>query len=268
MEALPSRPEISIAAGSTLTATGVSGAILRFGSRAWPYLNAARAAAARQWATTFFSAGSTAAGSGPTEAAPNYNSTVSHSGAARSQSGLPSFTGSGGGGDGGSRLCVLNLGCGGEPRISELSGRYPRARIVLVDPNVNAVNMGLEAYRAENGAMPSNVEVIITRGELLPSGVFDRVYVENVHPNYQGAAMDAARLLRPGGQAFITYDTSFETPSLLFSRFTAEITLRAAGFQTQAISYDEAVHMLPFDPATSNLYQFSEALEIRAPPAH
>ncbi len=267
LEALPSRPEIGMAAGATLAAEGTGAAILRFGPRALPYLNAARAAAARQWAATFFSAGSTAAGGGPTGPMPNYNSAAPTNGVARSRPGLPSSIGGGGGGDGGSGLCILNLGCGGEPRISELSGRYPRARIVLADPDVNAMTMGIEAYRAENGGMPSNVEHIFTSGQFLPSGVFDRVYIENVHPNYQAAATDAARLLRPGGQAFITYDTAFDTPSLIFSRFTAEITLRAAGFQTQTISYDEAVHMLPFDPATSTLYQFHEGLEIRAPAA-
>ncbi len=269
VEALPSRPEIGMAAGATLAAEGVGATILRYGSRALPYLNAARAAAARQWAATFFSAGSTAAGSGPTGQAPSYNSTrLTNNSAAQVQQSSPPPSGStGGGGGNGGGFSVANLGCGNVLRIPEFTWRYPGARISLIDHDALVMNSGVRlAARRNGGELPAGVEVIIASGQSLPSGTYDRVYVENVYPDYINAPMDVARLLRPGGQGFITFDQWFETPELISRIPRARAQLEAAGYQTQLMGYDEAVHLLPYDPATSSMYTFSSVLEIRRGP--
>lgn len=180
-----------------------------------------------------------------------------------------STTGSGGPGGSPSQpepLRVANLGCGPEPRIEELTWRYPApARIVLIEPDASALNLGVRVYARANGGLPANVATFPTRGQFFPQRSLDRVYVENISPTYVNGELEAARMLQPGGQALITYDGAPGADLARINRVQQQ--LQAEGFQTQLMGIDEALHVLPFDPRNSiSDYVFQYLLEIRAPP--
>jgi SAM-dependent methyltransferase len=104
---------------------------------------------------------------------------------------------------------ILEIGCGGGHALALIRARFPGAEVVAIDRSALQVARARELNRAaidEGRVRVEQMELSDAPGVL---GAFDAVLAINVNAFWTAPApslASLARLLRPGGRAFLVYE--------------------------------------------------------------
>jgi SAM-dependent methyltransferase len=103
---------------------------------------------------------------------------------------------------------ILEIGCGGGHALAPIRARFPGAEIIAVDRSALQVARARELDRVAIGEGRARVERLELADAPGVLGAFDAVLAVNVNAFWTAPApsmASLARLLRPGGGAFLVY---------------------------------------------------------------